>query len=151
MHIWGSRGDADLWCIRRALGTPLNWPEAQKKADQVRKWGIEVRVARSIECTTLMGIDSNYWRFGTGPRVRRRTLCYGVTRLVILQAWDMLLKHSQIEYLVVNYKAEDPNVTLSLHQADILHALAHDEKLVDDGGCVPDLQDVDQRLDPSLG
>jgi glutamate--cysteine ligase catalytic subunit len=63
----------------------------------------------------------------------------------------MLLKHSQIEYLVVNYKAEDPNVTLSLHQADILHALAHDEKLVDDGGCVPDLQDVDQRLDPSLG
>ena len=62
----------------------------------------------------------------------------------------MFLKNSQIEYLVVNYKAEDPNVTLSLRQADILHALAHDVELCKDGGCVPDLQDADQRLDLSL-
>ena len=62
----------------------------------------------------------------------------------------MFLKDSQVEYLVVNYKAEDPNVTLSLRQADILHALAHDVELCKDGGCVPDLQDVDQRLDLSL-
>ena len=26
----------------RALGTPLEWPEAEKKADQVRHWGIKV-------------------------------------------------------------------------------------------------------------
>jgi hypothetical protein len=25
-----------------ALGTPLEWPEAKKVADQVRSWGIEV-------------------------------------------------------------------------------------------------------------
>jgi hypothetical protein len=47
----------------------------------------------------------------------------------------------QVEYLVVNYKADDPNVTLSLRQADILEALAQDEKLCTNGGCIPDLQD----------
>ena len=26
----------------RALGTPLAWPEAKTKVDQVRAWGIEV-------------------------------------------------------------------------------------------------------------
>jgi hypothetical protein len=26
----------------RALGTALEWPEARKNADKVRKWGIEV-------------------------------------------------------------------------------------------------------------
>lgn len=49
----------------------------------------------------------------------------------------------QVEYLVVNYKDDDPKVTLSLRQADILHALAHDEELCTEGGCVPDLQEVD--------
>jgi glutamate--cysteine ligase catalytic subunit len=44
---------------------------------------------------------------------------------------------------VVDYKDEDPKVTLSLRQADILHALAHDEELRGEGGCVPDLEDVD--------
>lgn len=37
-----------IWCPcntksnPRALGTALEWPEAKKKADQVRQWGIEV-------------------------------------------------------------------------------------------------------------
>ena len=48
----------------------------------------------------------------------------------------------QIEYLVVNYKKDDENVTLSLRQADILRALAHDEDLCKLGGCVAALQDV---------
>ena len=45
--------------------------------------------------------------------------------------------------MVVDYTDDDPKVTLSLRQADILHALAHDEKLYGEGGCVPDLQTVD--------
>jgi hypothetical protein len=28
--------------LHRALGTPLDWPEAKKNADHVRQWGIEV-------------------------------------------------------------------------------------------------------------
>lgn len=55
---------------------------------------------------------------------------------------DALLWGDEIEYLVVNYKDDEKNVTLSLRQADILTALAQDEKLCADGGCVPDLQDV---------
>lgn len=46
--------------------------------------------------------------------------------------------------MVVDYTEDDPRVTLSLRQADILHALAHDDKLCDKGGCVPDLQAVDK-------
>ena len=46
--------------------------------------------------------------------------------------------------MVVDYTDDDPRVTLSLRQADILHALAHDDKLCDKGGCVPDLQAVDK-------
>jgi CO/xanthine dehydrogenase Mo-binding subunit len=76
------RTDADLQSCCRALGTPLDWPEAQKKADQVRKWGIQVRISRPVEYMILMAIGSNYWRFGTGPRARRRMLCCGVMRLV---------------------------------------------------------------------
>ena len=47
---------------------------------------------------------------------------------------------------MVTYKDKDPEVTLSLRQADILHALAHDEDLCQDGGCVPDLQNVQYVL-----
>lgn len=52
------------------------------------------------------------------------------------------LMREQVEYLVVNYFESEPNVTLSLRQADILMALAKDERLCRDGGCVPDLQKV---------
>lgn len=48
----------------------------------------------------------------------------------------------QIEYLVVAYDDENQKVTLSLRQADILNALAKDEELCKQGGCVPALQDV---------
>ena len=50
--------------------------------------------------------------------------------------------YSQIEYLVVTYKDDDEKVTLSLRQADILKALASDENLKSEGGCVPALQDI---------
>lgn len=43
---------------------------------------------------------------------------------------------------MVNYKKDEKNVTLSLRQADILKALAHDDELCKFGGCVPDLQSV---------
>lgn len=48
----------------------------------------------------------------------------------------------QIEYLVVAYDDQEQKVKLSLHQADILDALAMDEALQKQGGCVPDLQRV---------
>lgn len=44
---------------------------------------------------------------------------------------------------MVTYSKDEPVVKLSLRQADILHALAQDEELASNGGCVPDLQDVD--------
>lgn len=42
----------------------------------------------------------------------------------------------------MTYKDDDEKVTLSLRQADILAALAEDEKLTCHGGVVPALQDV---------
>lgn len=43
---------------------------------------------------------------------------------------------------MVTYKDEEEKVTLSLRQADILTALAEDEKLCCRGGVVPALQDI---------
>jgi len=45
-----------------------------------------------------------------------------------------------VEYLVVCYDEENNKVRLSLRQADILAALATDEKLLGQGGGVPDVQ-----------
>ena len=42
-------------CSARALGTALEWPEAKKKADLVRKWGIEVI---SQSCSESPGCES---------------------------------------------------------------------------------------------
>ena len=47
-----------------------------------------------------------------------------------------------MEYLVVTYKNDEEKVTLSLRQADILTALAEDEKLCSNGGVVPALQEI---------
>jgi hypothetical protein len=55
----------------------------------------------------------------------------------------------QVEYLVVTYENDKPEVTLSLRQADILQALAHDEDLCSNGGCVPALQDIGYVLFPA--
>ena len=56
---------------------------------------------------------------------------------------EPLLIGLQIEYLVVCYDDENRKVRLSLRQADILAALANDEKLLQQGGGVPDLQTGD--------
>ncbi|PHH67539.1 hypothetical protein CDD80_762 [Ophiocordyceps camponoti-rufipedis] len=47
---------------------------------------------------------------------------------------DAMLWGDEVEYLVVNYKADDPKVLLSLRQAEILDALAADEHLARNGG-----------------
>ncbi len=48
----------------------------------------------------------------------------------------------QIEYLVVAMEATERKVKLSLRQAEILEALAKDEELCKQGGCVPNQQAV---------
>ena len=53
-----------------------------------------------------------------------------------------LAERTQIEYLVVVFDDQNRRVRLSLRQADILKALAEDEVLCRQGGCVPDLQKV---------
>ncbi|RKF62632.1 Glutamate--cysteine ligase [Erysiphe neolycopersici] len=80
-----------------ALGTPLEWPEAQAKADLVREWGVQ-------QLLTIWNKAKSKER-------------------------DVLLWGDEIEYLVVNYKADEPTVTLSLRQAEILETLAESKKL----------------------
>ncbi|KAF1981590.1 GCS-domain-containing protein [Aulographum hederae CBS 113979] len=53
---------------------------------------------------------------------------------------DALLWGDEIEYLVVCYDDQHRKVRLSLRQADILAALANDEKLLEEGGGVPDVK-----------
>lgn len=53
----------------------------------------------------------------------------------------------QIEYLVVCYDDQNKRVRLSLRQADILQALAEDEKLLNQGGGVPDVQPGVDKLE----
>ena len=55
---------------------------------------------------------------------------------------DALRWGDEIEYLVVAFDGNNRKVRLSLRQADILAALAEDEGLCKQGGCVPDLQVV---------
>ncbi|KAK1831600.1 putative glutamate--cysteine ligase [Podospora conica] len=63
---------------------------------------------------------------------------------------DALLWGDEVEYLVVTYSEDDPKVLLSLRQADILTALANDASLSAEGGCVPELQDVQGSKSQSL-
>lgn len=94
----------------RALGTPLDWPQAKRNADNVRQWGIEQLLA--------------IWKRAKGKE--RDALRWG----------------DEIEYLVIAFEEERRKAKLSLRQADILKALAEDEALRNQGGCVPDLQHV---------
>ena len=55
---------------------------------------------------------------------------------------DALRWGDEVEYLVVAFEEDRRKVKLSLKQADILKALADDETLSKQGGCVPDLQAV---------
>ncbi|KAL8947953.1 MAG: hypothetical protein Q9222_005812 [Ikaeria aurantiellina] len=61
---------------------------------------------------------------------------------------DALRWGDEIEYLVVAYDDQNHRVKLSLRQADILAALAKDEALCKQGGCVPDLQKVARDGEP---
>lgn len=56
-----------------------------------------------------------------------------------------ILSGEQVEYLVVAYDDENRKAKLSLRQADILAALASDEKLLEEGGGVPDMQEVETK------
>ncbi|EKG20550.1 Glutamate-cysteine ligase catalytic subunit [Macrophomina phaseolina MS6] len=58
---------------------------------------------------------------------------------------DAMLWGDEIEYLVVAYDDANRKVKLSLRQADILAALAADEKLLKEGGGVPDMQQVETK------
>ncbi|KAI9675892.1 MAG: Zn finger-containing GTPase- Activating Protein for ARF [Trizodia sp. TS-e1964] len=58
---------------------------------------------------------------------------------------DALLWGDEIEYIVVLLDKEKKKVYLSLRQADILQALAKDDELVKQGGCVPGLQIVSKH------
>ncbi|KAH7092248.1 glutamate-cysteine ligase [Paraphoma chrysanthemicola] len=58
---------------------------------------------------------------------------------------DALLWGDEVEYLVVCYDEDNHKVRLSLRQADILAALATDEKLLQQGGGVPDVQTGDAQ------
>ncbi|KAK4104090.1 GCS-domain-containing protein [Parathielavia hyrcaniae] len=53
---------------------------------------------------------------------------------------DAMLWGDEVEYLVVKYSKDKPEVLLSLRQADILQALASDKSLSKEG-CVPPLPD----------
>jgi len=81
-----------LISICRALGTALEWPEAKKKAGQVREWGIEVcsRI-RYVSATSGLrlltcGSISNYLPIGAEQEVKNAMLSFGVTRYVALAA-----------------------------------------------------------------
>ncbi|KAL8858233.1 MAG: hypothetical protein Q9178_005245 [Gyalolechia marmorata] len=61
---------------------------------------------------------------------------------------DVLRWGDEVEYLVVAYDDQQKKVKLSLRQADILDALAKDEALQKQGGCVPELQKVARDGEP---
>ena len=64
----------DLSRCHSALGTPLDWPEAKKKADHVRGWGIEV--GQVSLASRKPGIDkSKATASHMGTRQRQREGC----------------------------------------------------------------------------
>jgi len=66
--------------VSSALGTPLEWPEAKKVADQVRNWGIEVS-PRHLRAGIRVDVScSNSLLSGGTPKGKRGTHCSGATR-----------------------------------------------------------------------
>lgn len=62
-------------CLLRALGTPLEWKDAKQAADQVREWGIEVRIdllGRGLDNNklTLLLATAHNMAQGQGQRTR---------------------------------------------------------------------------------
>ena len=85
--------------ISRALGTALDWPDAKKRAHQVREWGIKVSsdadyVLRGCDGTydddyhenLTYDVNSNSWRSGIKPRERSVMPCCGGMRSVMHKA-----------------------------------------------------------------
>ncbi|KAI9891487.1 MAG: Zn finger-containing GTPase- Activating Protein for ARF [Vezdaea aestivalis] len=112
-----------------ALGTPLAWSEAQKNADQVRDWGIEVSSPKSSKTSR----DKRLHFFKQLLAIWRKAK--GKER-------DALLWGDEIEYIVVTLDEKNKDVKVSLRQAEILASLAKDEALTKQGGCVPALQKI---------
>lgn len=74
----------------RALGTALEWPEAKKKAGQVRQWGIEVcrlcsiRLDRQRNNLEVSDLISNYLPIGAGHEAKNAMPFFGATRYDVL-------------------------------------------------------------------
>ena len=70
---------SELTIYHRAIGTPLAWPEAKKKADQVRAWGIEVCVLLGDGPSKTLAHDkhSNFWPYGTRLKSKNVMFCCG--------------------------------------------------------------------------
>jgi hypothetical protein len=66
--------------ISRAIGTPLEWPEAKKVASHVRSWGIEVCTPMISSRSCSNGSGSNYLQYGAMPKAKRETHFCGGTR-----------------------------------------------------------------------
>ena len=50
----------DSVLFHRAIGTPLEWPEAKENADHVREWGIEVNLEVFLQnCCVANFVQSN--------------------------------------------------------------------------------------------
>ncbi|KAI9753149.1 MAG: bifunctional tryptophan synthase trp1 [Chaenotheca gracillima] len=120
-----------------AVGTPLEWAEAKKNADHVRQWGIEQLLAI---WNRAKGKERNALLWG--DEVRQNSTYQNVREL------SADLFQSKVEYLVVAFDDKARKVNLSLRQAEILEALAKDETLCEQGGCVPDLQNIARNSDP---
>lgn len=126
-----------------AVGTPLDWPDAKKAASHVRSWGIEVDSLTGVTETAPNFQCSNCLRYGAKRRAKNEMPYCGVMRYgkAMFSLSVCFSDHFQIEYLVVSFDDSDRQVKLSLHQADILEALANDEELIKQGGGVPDLNE----------
>ena len=87
--------------------------------------------------------SSNCLRLGNEQNERSVTHSCGGTRSVLFPSSvsRFIPLTFQIEYLVCSFDDESKTVKLSLRQADILEALAADEKLKQKGGGVPDIHD----------
>ena len=90
-------------------------------------------------------VRSNCLLYGNEQKAKSEMLCCGEMRYEgkgFKHGRRRLMNTKQIEYLVVTLDEQQNKVQLSLRQADILEALAKDEKLKQQGGCVPELQIV---------
>lgn len=92
---------------------------------------------------------SNFLHCGGRPREKKGTHYSGVTRFVSSHARSsfspqLTKTNLKIEYIVACFDDKNRKVRLSLRQADILQALANNEKLKALGGGVPDIDEVEK-------